>query len=176
LYKRYQPRLLRLLQPFRDVESPEEIIQDIFLKLWLKREFMTGLRSVEHYLYRMARNRLMDLHRSKQARQAREKEALLLSGSPGLFSALEYKEFYAIVLQTLEQLPERQRLIYRLSVFQDRSLDEIAAELGFSKAVVIKQLYLANKYIRAALRQHPSLEWPDAPTLVVLGLLFSKFS
>ena len=184
LYKRYQPRLLRLMAPFRDVEDPEEVIQDIFLKLWLKREFVTGLRSVEFYLYRMARNRLVDIRRSNKARLAREHavNAGWAEGSEGLpaednaVTLIEYKEFYGMVLQTLTQLSQRQQQIYRLSIFQDMSLDEIAEELQLSKAVVIKQLYLANKFIRAQLRRTPGGEWPSAATLVVLGILFSKIS
>jgi len=184
LYKRYQPRLLRLIAPFRDIEDPEEVIQDIFLKLWLKREFVTGLRSVEFYLYRMARNRLLDIRRSKKARLAREQavSAELVeesAGRPAQDSAgtlLEYKEFYGMVIQTITQLPQRQQEIYRLSLFLDRSLDEIAEELHLSKAVVIKQLYLANKFIRAQLRKPPGGEWPSAATLLVLGMLFSKIS
>ena len=174
LYKRYQPRLLRLVTPFRDIEDPEEVIQDIFLKFWLKRESLTGLRSVEFYLYRMARNRLIDIRRSKGARVAREQAVSVEVAKDDAGALVEYKEFYGTVLQTLQKLPERQQHIYHLNIFQDRSLDEIADELQLSKAVVIKQLYLANKFIRAQLRKPPRGEWPSGATLLVLGLLFSR--
>jgi RNA polymerase sigma factor (sigma-70 family) len=173
LYKRYQPALLRLIAPFRDIEDPEEVIQDIFLKLWLKRESVTGLRSVEFYLYRMARNRLIDLRRSKRTRLARERAVFMEVVKDDTGALVDYKEFYERVLQMLERLPERQRRIYQLNVFLDWSLDEIAEELQLSKAVVIKQLYLANKSIRAQLRNPPGGEWPSGATLLVLGLLFS---
>lgn len=156
LYKRYQPLLHRYLQPFSIVEEPDEVIQDIFLKLWWKRESLTAVRSVPQYLFRMARNRLLDLHRSNRARQQRE-----TATSAGLEaaenSALESKEFYEYALRAIARLPERQRLIYEMNIFQDLSLDEIASTMGLSKSVVIKQLYLANKSVRGEVKKFSHL-------------------
>lgn len=159
LYKRYQPVLQRYLQPFRMVEEPDEVIQDIFLKLWTKRASLTAVRSVPHYLFRMARNRLLDLHKSNRARQQRE-TATSLALEREQFSRqapLESKEFYEYALRAIASLPERQRTIYEMSVFQDRSLDEIANTLGLSKSVVIKQLYLANKTVRSEVKKFSHL-------------------
>ena len=70
---------------------------------------------------------------------------------------LESKEFYEYAIRAIARLPERQRSIYEMSVFQDRSLDEIAATLGLSKSVVIKQLYLANKTVRGEVKKFSHL-------------------
>ncbi|WP_127124980.1 RNA polymerase sigma factor [Pseudoflavitalea rhizosphaerae] len=156
LYKRYQPLLYRYLLPFRMVEDPDEVIQDIFLKLWTKRESLTAVRSLPQYLFRMARNRLLDLHRSNRARQERE-TATSAGPEPSGMSPLECKEFYEYALRAIARLPERQRIIYEMSVFQDRSLDEIASVLGLSKPVVIKQLYLANKMVRGEVKKFSHL-------------------
>lgn len=156
LYKRYQPLLHRYLQPFSVVEEPDEVIQDIFLKFWWKRESLTAVRSVPQYLFRMARNRLLDLHRSNRARQQRE-TATSTGLEPEQNSVLESKEFYEYALRAIARLPERQRLIYEMNVFQDLSLDEIATELGLSKSVVIKQLYLANKSVRGEVKKFSHL-------------------
>ncbi|HVK49914.1 MAG TPA: sigma-70 family RNA polymerase sigma factor [Pseudobacter sp.] len=156
LYKRYQPLLHRYLQPFSVVEEPDEVIQDIFLKLWWKRESLTAVRSVPQYLFRMARNRLLDLHRSNRARQQRE-TAPSNGLEPEQNSVLESKEFYEYALRAIARLPERQRMIYEMNVFQDLSLDEIATELNLSKSVVIKQLYLANKSVRGEVKKFSHL-------------------
>ncbi|MGN6416502.1 MAG: RNA polymerase sigma factor [Pseudobacter sp.] len=156
LYQRYQPLLQRYLQPFSVVEEPDEVIQDIFLKLWWKRESLTAVRSVPQYLFRMARNRLLDLHRSNRARQQREtatSNSLEAAGN----STLESKEFYEYALRAIARLPERQRMIYEMNVFQDLSLDEIATAMGLSKSVVIKQLYLANKSVRGEVKKFSHL-------------------
>lgn len=155
LYQRYQPVLHRYLQPFRMVEDPDEVVQDIFLKLWTKRESLTAIRRFDQYLFRMARNRLLDLHKSNRARHQRETESQPASEPTAGFSVskLEHKEFYEFALRAIAQLPERQRIIYELSVFNDQSLDEIAEQLGLSKSVVIKQLYLANKFVRGEVKK-----------------------
>lgn len=159
LYKRYQPLLHRYLQPFRMVEEPDEVIQDIFLKLWTKRFSLTAVRSLPQYLFRMARNRLLDLHKSNRARQERESATHTASGQdqPTLSSPLESKEFYEYALKAIAKLPERQRIMYEMSVFQDRSLDEIATAMGLGKSVVIKQLYLANKTVRGEVKKFSHL-------------------
>lgn len=159
LYQRYQPVLHRYLQPFKLVHDADEVVQDIFLKLWIKRRSLTSIRSFDQYLFRMARNRLLDLHKSNRARLLREIESHPASeAATGFtFSKLEHKEFYEFALRAIAQLPERQRIIYELSVFQDQSLDEIALQLGLSKSVVIKQLYLANKYVRGEVKKFGQL-------------------
>ncbi len=155
LYKRYQPVLQRYLHPFMTVEEPEEIIQDIFIKIWTKREALTAVRSFEQYIFRMARNRLLDLHKSRKARLDRETIVHQQSGTgAGLPAELEYKEFYNYAVNAIGKLPQRQRMIYELSVFQDRSLDEIGKALGISKSVVIKQLYLATRFVRREMQRY----------------------
>ncbi|WEK34357.1 MAG: sigma-70 family RNA polymerase sigma factor [Candidatus Pseudobacter hemicellulosilyticus] len=154
LFRRYQPVLQRYLHPFKSVEDPEEIIQDIFLKLWIKRESLRAVRSFEQYLFRMARNRVLDLHKSHKARSRRETAQAANPAITGAAQELEYKEFYRYALQAIARLPERQRQIYELNVFQDLSLDEIAAQLGLSKSVVIKQLYLANRTVRSEMGRY----------------------
>lgn len=72
LYRYFQPKVYHYILPFTlnlDVDA-RDIVQDIFVKLWAKREAMVNVASLEYYLYRMARNRLIDLRRSARARQA----------------------------------------------------------------------------------------------------------
>lgn len=156
LYKHYQPILQRYLYPFKTVEEPEEIIQDIFLKLWIKREALSAVHSFRQYIFRMARNRLLDRQKSHKARQDRENDTQPPAGSADIpvTEGLEYKEFYAYALSAIGKLPVRRRAIYELSVFHDLSLDEIAHRLGLSKTVVVKQLYLATRFIRREIQKY----------------------
>jgi RNA polymerase sigma-70 factor (ECF subfamily) len=120
---------------------------------------MPAIRSFEQYLYRMAKNRLIDLKKSNEARQGRQLRTYRTVDSKAAlaFEAAEYKEVHERAVQAIEQLNERQQAIYRLRVFDDLSLDEISARLSLSKAVVIKQLYLATKFIRERLNLHQGL-------------------
>lgn len=155
LYKEYQPKLSRFLYPFTGADDAKEIIQDIFLKIWEKRQALISIRSLEQYLYRMAKNRMLDLEKSRRAREKRELEVQEKHQGPSVvFQHTEYKEVFTHALKAIDELSERQRTIYRLRVFEDKSLDEISAQLALSKAVTIKQLYLATRYIRERLKRY----------------------
>jgi RNA polymerase sigma-70 factor (family 1) len=155
LYKYYQPKLLRYLLPFTGDTAiiADEITQDIFVKIWLKKETFIGLQAFEYYLYRMARNRLIDIFRSEKKRKQ------LDTGLPDtpdyqLEEELKYREYQQIAQQAIALLPERRRLIFELSTQQDLSRAEIAAQLDLSVAVVKKQLHLASKFIKDYMRKH----------------------
>ncbi|MGO4289660.1 RNA polymerase sigma factor [Chitinophaga sp. RAB17] len=156
LYKYYQPKLLRYLLPFTGDTAiiADEITQDIFVKIWLKRETFVGLQAFEYYLYRMARNRLIDIFRSEKKRK--QQDAALPSDTPDyhLEDELKYREYQQIAQQAIALLPERRRLIFELSTQQDLSWAEIAAQQDLSVAVVKKQLHLASKFIKDYMRKH----------------------
>src|SRR5690606_31281038 len=95
LYKKYQPKLSRFLYPFTGVDDAKEIVQDIFLKIWEKREALISIRSLEQYLYRMARNRMLDLEKSRRAREKRELAVQEKHQGPSVvFQHTEYKEVF----------------------------------------------------------------------------------
>jgi len=156
LYKIYQPKLSRFLHPFRHAEDPKEIIQDIFLKIWEKRDALIAVRSVEQYLYRMAKNRLLDLQKSSRARRDRESsvQQYVQEETVSAFEPAEYKELNEHAARAIDALNQRQQMIYRMRMFDDLSLDEISEKLSLSKAVVIKQLWLANKSVREHMKKY----------------------
>jgi RNA polymerase sigma-70 factor (family 1) len=173
LFKHYQPKLYYYLLPFTEGSNhhPEEIIQDIFVTIWFKREAFIGIQSFEFYLYRMARNRLLDIYRGEISRQ--KNEALFVqrfdSQDNRTENEIKFKEYHAIALKAINLLPERRRQIFELSTQQDLSLDEIADQLDLSKDVIKKQLYLANRSIREYIRLHGGI-----PLSILLLLLLKK--
>ncbi len=158
LYKALQPKLFRYIFPFtiNTGLDAHEIVQDIFVKMWLKRELLSGIKSIEHYLYRMARNRLIDVKRGRDTRmshQARFSNEQPLSGAI-TENEIRFREFHGIALEAIRRLPERRRLIFEMNVDRDFSIPEIASQLKLSVHVVKKQLYLASAEIRKYLDRH----------------------
>jgi len=150
LYRHYQPRLHRFLTPFKGMEDPDEVIHDIFIKLWLKKETLPAIASFEQYIFRMAKNRLLDLHKGQEVR---DKHETAQGNGAQLFeatteNAVLFKEFQSFAAEAINKLPERQREIYVLSMLQDKSNAEIAAMTGLSHSVVKKQLYFATKALK----------------------------
>lgn len=156
LYEKYQPRLSRYLTAFCEPDLADDIMQEVFVKFWLRREMLTGITVPELYLQRMARNRWLDIKKAENIRLKHEtgfsRTAPL--ATEGITDNIQYGEFHQLANHALQQMPERRRQLLQLSIFHGYSLSEIASLTGLSKAVVKKQLYLANQFLRNYMREH----------------------
>lgn len=152
LYYYYEPRLRLFLYPFtnNDEYQLNAIIQDVFVKLWLKRNDLVGIAFLEYYLQRMAKNRLLDVLKLQQIKQRHEKNYMHLQpdSSNTAFEQLQLKEYMSIARKGIAELPERRRQIYTLYVLNGLSLDEVASQLNVSKDVVKKQLQHAKTFLK----------------------------
>ena len=161
LYDHYQPRLSLFLAPFTR-HSPSlanDIIQDVFIKLWLKREDLAGIQVLEYYLQRMARNRLLDDARLRkiQVRHEGAFAAAQSDGQPVTEETLQLKEYHRLAQEAIRLLPERRRYLFSLSVLEGYSLEEIGDVTGLPKEVVKKQLFKARRFIREQLEHKGGL-------------------
>jgi len=170
LYHKYQPKLRLYLLPFMQHNPGElrEIIQDVFVKVWLKKEAFAAIESFEYYLYRMSRNRLLDIYRSRKSREKNESLYLAQAAdsTDQLADELAFREYHRVARQAIDLLPERRRMIFDLMTEQDLSAREVASRMGLSTAVIKKQLFFANQFIRDYIRQHGDIS--------LLIILFSK--
>jgi RNA polymerase sigma factor (sigma-70 family) len=174
LYNHYQPRLYLYLEPFTHNDKPwiEEIVQEVFIKVWIKRKELTHIKVFEYYLQRMAKNLLLDNVRLRQIKV--KHETLSAEGQKDWTEETEneyhFKEYYKLTREALALLPERRRYLFQLSNIDGYSLDEISALTHLSKAVVKKQLALANRFLRSHLQQKGGFPI-HAGMLLVAGLL-----
>lgn len=168
LYYYYEPRIRLFLYPFTgdDAVMLDTILQDVFIKFWLKREEMEGIALVEFYLQRMAKNRLLDLLRLRDIRERHEAIHAALQPQEGAVTEkqLLFKEYLAAANEAIALLAERRRIIFVLNVLEGFSLDEVAVHLGLSKEVVKKQLAKA----KAAVRAHIAGKHMISPALLQL--------
>ncbi|MFT3827434.1 MAG: RNA polymerase sigma factor [Chitinophagaceae bacterium] len=174
LYRYYQPRLQQRLLPFCPASDIENIIQEVFLRVWIKRGILLQVSSFEGLLVKIARNLVVDMKRKTTASDRREGMVAARTTTVTNHQPLEYKEFYAAALKVIDRLPARQKQLYTLRVIEDHSLDEIVTITGLSRAVVVKQLYLASRTVRSEVKQMPLF-----PLLLLAGgnylLLRSSF-
>lgn len=130
----------------------EEIVQEVFLKLWVKKEMAAGIDDLASFLYTMATNKLYD-HFKKVAGDSRKLEHLWLqvqqaANSNPVEEALDFRESMHLVNQAIEQLPPQRKKIYQLNRMEGLSYEEIAQMLNISKSTVSNQLVEATKFIR----------------------------
>ncbi len=163
LYTAQLPHLYRYIFLFtKSREETEEILQEIFIKIWENREKLAAIESLKDYLFRMAKNKLLDKIRHQQIRQKvlseikRTKDITASTTS----DQCAYREYYHIVQQAIEKLPPKRKLIFRLNIENGLSQDEIATQLNISKSVVKKQLYSASHFVRQYLFEHSEISVP----------------
>ena len=157
LYDHYQPRLSLFITPFTH-HSPHlanDIIQDVFVKLWTKRQDLAGIQVLEYYLQRMAKNRLLDDVRLRKTKLRHEGSfaATQTAWQSVTQDDLQLKEYHRLAQEAIRLLPERRRYLFTLSILEGYSLDEISVITGLSKEVVKKQLFKAKRFIREQLEK-----------------------
>ena len=130
----------------------EDLCQEVFYEFWRKRQHLQINTSLKAYLRRAARNKALNYIRDQKIKfEGEEKQPVLISKSPGINQQLEAEELQVIINKAIDALPERCRVIFVLSRFEDLSYREIATELGISMKTVENQISKALKLLRASL-------------------------
>ena len=137
----------------------DELTQDIFLKIWVKRHLLAGVEFFQGYLFRVCKNHVLNYFRSlKTGRKLVE-----LSASEDVAivedteSAFLFKQYYKITQDAIAKLPGGRRKILKMTIEQGLTLDEIAEQLEITRAGVKRQLYAATAYVRKYLKEHGEL-------------------
>lgn len=128
----------------------EDMVQEVFLKIWLSRASLAGVENLKAYLYTSARHHILNELR-KKSHHLQFTDALLEYFSESADNpeqALLRKESRGFLHQAIAHLPDRQRLIYRLSKEKGLKQEEIAARLNISQHTVRNHLAQALVNIR----------------------------
>jgi RNA polymerase sigma-70 factor (family 1) len=160
LYNRNINNLYRYIYLIcRSSELTEEIVQCVFIKIWERRESLTNVVSFRSYVYRSAKNLLLDqIKKNKTEAQVLVKvQPLSEESSERSDAKINYKDFYLMAQDAINLLPEKRRQIVELRTKDELSLDEIAAKLSISKATVKKQLYCGMDFVRKHMLAHGEL-------------------
>lgn len=131
--------------------ATQEIVQDVFVKIWLKRAALPAIQSFEAYLFTAARNHVFN-HLRQLARQ-RAQQARLEAGiapeitlpAPLEEDVVEYQD---LLDEAIDQLPSQQRNVYILHRREQLSHAQIAERMHLSVETVKKHMSLALHAIR----------------------------
>jgi RNA polymerase sigma-70 factor (family 1) len=160
IYNRYFLKLSNTaFKRLQDREMTEEIVQELFVNLWLKRHRLPELKNPESYLQTLLRNSVIDWFRA-QARQDGFAAELLAQPERQIVNATEQHIFYADLQQAYEstvgQLPEKCRQVYALHQ-QGRSVTDIADQLQIAPKTVESHLLKANTTLRSLLKDYSAV-------------------
>jgi RNA polymerase sigma-70 factor (family 1) len=129
----------------------EDIVQDVFLKLWMNKEELINIKNFESYLFVMIRNRVYtELKTSvRNKRLANEMSFNTEIYHNETLTTIIEREYSQILDQAISRLSFQQRQVYLLSREQDMTREEIAKLLNISQETVKTHLSRALKNIRA---------------------------
>ncbi len=139
----------------RDHDAAEEIVQELFFRLWQDRQTLTVKSSLNGYLFRSVHNRALHYieHQKVVSRHVGEMTVRAEPGSEPVTEAIYYSELQTRVARVLERLPERCRLIFRMSRFEGLKYNEIADKLAVSLKTVEADMGKALREFRKALAE-----------------------
>jgi len=146
---RYAKRILK------DHDTAEEIVQDLFFRLWQDRGNLTIESSLNGYLFRSVHNKSLHFieHQKVIDRHAGEIAASADETAEPVTEAIYYSELQSKVARVLERLPERCSVIFRMSRFEGLKYNEIAEKLSVSLKTVEANMGKALKEFRKALAE-----------------------
>jgi len=138
-------------------EIAEELVMDIFLKLWLGREWIADIEHIEAFIKKVGYNKAIDFLRYAARNQKLQRViAKEMASEPdrSLEIQLLEKDYQHIVQEAVRQLSPQRRLVYTLSRDKGMTHDEIARELNLSIHTVNNHTKEALKAIRGFLNKN----------------------
>ena len=160
IHQHYYPLVRHYVILFmRSAESVQELTQDVFVRIWDKRDKLGVVESFKSYLFLVTRNLIFNYIRAlRTQRQHSSLESTgELAGGEDTESTLLFKQYYQILEEGIGKLPEGRRKVLIMSIEDGLSLDEIAERLGISRSGVKKQLYAATGFLRQYLQENGEL-------------------
>ena len=162
---KYGGKLMSYIRPkVKNTEDAEDILQEV----WYQFSSLTNLSEIVNvggWLYRVTANKITDKYRKKKTENLEDfvyeyedgdfsiKDILLMDESAGLEIKMFQDEIWKKLFEALEELPEKQRLVYVENELNDKKLQEIADEHGENIKTIINKKNYAVKHLRNRLRR-----------------------
>jgi RNA polymerase sigma-70 factor (ECF subfamily) len=174
LFDGYHPRLFQyIFNLVKSKEVAEELVMDVFLKLWLSREMMGAIENLDGFLFKIAYNKSIDFFRAA----ARDKtiadiiwDRIEIPAQSYADAPLLMQEYENKLREAINLLPGKRKRIYEMSREEGLSHGQIAEALGISKNTVANTIVEAKQFIRSYLEKHYGL----AGLVVLLACLLKE--
>ena len=153
IYHLYSARLFgKLLRLVKSEVHSKEILQDIFLKLWEKRQSIDPEKCFRSYLYKIAENKVYDFFR-KAARDKSLQEQLILLSTAN-YDINENDEHLVALESAIHDIPPQRQKVFRLCKLEGKSYKEVSELLGISVSTISDHIVKSTKFIRSYFKEY----------------------
>lgn len=161
LFRKYYSYLCKVVfKIIPDTNLVEDLVQEVFYEVWKKKNQIQVNTSIKAYLRRAAVNRSLNYIRDQKIKfEQEDKVPFLESKEASIAQKIEAEDLKVLIDRFIDALPERCRIVFVLSRFEDMSYKEIAGELDISVKTVENQVSKALKHLRRALGPYVQFTW-----------------
>ncbi|WP_215223953.1 RNA polymerase sigma factor [Echinicola shivajiensis] len=162
-YERYYKKVfVFVLFISKDRDLSEDIAQETFARLWEKRELLNETHSLKGFVRQIAKNLVNDHFRKVSIRKAYQTSGAMGKSPSGsvTMETVYFNELKLVMDKALDQLPEKKRLIFQLSRYENFTYSEIAEKLGTTPKAIERHMAKSTQLIKEYLEEHAGYTVP----------------
>lgn len=149
----YVGMVQRAVYYINDADAAEDVVQEVFVRLWEKREELKGVDNLQGYLLFSVKNRCLNYLEHRQVVDKYKQHYLLQEVQ---YDDCDPESFIEDIAKLLDKLPEKRRKVLEMSVIDSKSYAEIAGALGISLNTVKDHVKKAYAFLREEVRKEIS--------------------
>ncbi len=150
LFNTYHQQLgAYILRLTHSTELAEEIVPDVFLKIWMNREALREVQNFKAYLFVASKNHTLNALKKVAKERLQQKELEEHYTNDVLAEDLNLSQYYSLLDEAIDHLPPQQQKVYLLSRHKRLKYAEIAKKLDLSHETVKKYLQISTISITA---------------------------
>lgn len=153
LYYAYRIKVFGgILKLVKSSDFAQDILQDVFVKVWQNRSKINPDKSFKSYLYAITQSAVYDFFRKLASDKTKTDQLIALSVNHyfnDIEEELSYKDMEKHLRDILDIMPERCREVYVLCKLEGRSYDEVAQLLNISTATINNHIVKASRIIKS---------------------------
>jgi RNA polymerase sigma-70 factor (family 1) len=151
-------------------ELAQEIVHDVFLKIWKQKEKINAERSFQALLFKITKNESLNFLKKAASDLSLRRKLLLYFERihNDTEDSVVFSNYEEITSKAIQLLPPQQQLVYKMSRFEGKTHEEISEELRLSKGTVKNHMGLALRFLKKYLTVHTDI----VPSLILLLYIF----
>ncbi|MDD4428198.1 MAG: RNA polymerase sigma-70 factor [Paludibacter sp.] len=157
VYLRYKDNLhIMALSLLRNQDDAKDLTQELFTKIWDRKDNITFTLSLSAYLCKTLHNMVMDIisHEKVIAKYQKSLSELMNEGESPTDNYMKEKELSGVIEEKIATLPDKMRKVFELSRKMNLSHHQIASELNISENTVKKHISLAIRKLKDSINSY----------------------